>query len=237
MKALAVIPIITPDWADQCIASIRRPDSSLGFEHDDILVVDNSRSRFARSYGLRTYEDPDGHNLGVARSWNVGAEEVLNSDYDYLVLMSASMMFGPILHCTFKWQLEQFAGAKIIEADGHSWHLIAIHRTCFEKIGLFDENFYPGYFEQIDWCYRLRMVGWEQGFIRVWVNALSQAVAGHNEIVSCPATPLLAYYEEKWGGPKGQEQWVQPFGNKPLEYWPVNDIPTLATKYGLENWW
>jgi hypothetical protein len=133
--------------------------------------------------------------------------------------------------------MEEFWGAKVIEADGHSWHLIALHRSTFERVGLFDENFYPAYFEQTDWCYRLRMVGWEQGWIRVWVNALSQGSALHNEVVSCPADPLLNYYADKWGGKKGEETFVQPWGSKPLDYFPERSIPDLAREYGLKTWW
>lgn len=239
---LTVIPIITSTYADICIESLRRPDSSAGLKPEDILVVDNSRDGFCEQrYGLPTYRDPDGHNLGCARSWNIGAKRVLDDGLDYLVLMSSVMQFGPELHCTWRWQMNEFWGAKVIEADGHSWHLIAIHRTCFERIGLFDTNLYPAYFEAEDWCYRLRMVGLEQGFIRVWVNALSQGSALHNLIVSCPAEPLLDYMRRKWGGPKGEETFVQPFGSKPLGYFEEEPIPVLAERYGLGErgvgWW
>lgn len=234
---LAVLPVISHDTADICIGSLLEPGNASGLHPDEILIVDNTIGGTAGRYGLRTHRDVDGHNLGVARAWNVGAREVLDRDLDYLVLMSASMRFGPELHTTWRRQMETFWGAKVIEADGHSWHLIALHRTCFEQVGLFDENFYPAYFESIDWCYRLRMIGWEQGFIRVWVNALSQGSALHNQIVSTPARPLLDYYAEKWGGKKGEETFVQPYGSKPLGFFDDVPIPVLAERYGLEVWW
>lgn len=241
---LVVLPVIIPETADVCVASILRADSSMGIAPADVLIVDNSRDGFAAKYaadGFQVHRDPDGHNLGVAGAWNVGARAMLDEGRDYLVLLSASVEFGPRLHCTWLWQMEQFWGAKVIEADGHSWHLIALHRSCFERIGLFDANFYPAYFEQIDWCYRLRMIGWEQGWVRVWVNALSRGVAAHNHLVACPAAPLLAYYAAKWGGPKGEETWVQPYGVKPLDYWEPTPIPVLAERYGLGEegvgWW
>jgi hypothetical protein len=239
---LAVLPIISHHTADVCVASLQRPDSASGLDSGEILVVDNTRDGTAGAYGYRTYRDPDGHNLGVARSWNIGAREVLEQGLDYLVLMSSSMQFGPILHTTWKRQMETFWGATAIECDGHSWHLIAFHRTVFEKIGLFDENFYPGYFEAIDFGYRMRMVDLENHWPRVWVNALSQGAALHNEIVSCPAPPLLDYYEEKWGGPKGEELWDRLFGQagpceKPLGFFEDRTIPYLAAKYELKEWW
>lgn len=235
---VAVLPVMLRQPADACVASLLMPDSAAGLSRSELLVVDNSREGFAAErYGLRTHRDPDGHNLGVARAWNVAVREVLDDGHDYVVLMSASMRFGPELHTTWRRQMEEFWGAKVIEADGHSWHLIALHRSCFEKVGLFDENFYPAYFEQTDWCYRLRMVGWEHGFIRVWVNALSQGVGMHAPHLSCPAGPLLDYYATKWGGAKGEETFVQPYGAKPLGFFEDTPIPVLAERYGLDVWW
>lgn len=233
---LVICPIITPTYADACIESVLRPDSAFGINRDDILIVDNSRDGFAHKYGLRTYRDADGHNLGVARSWNVGAREVLEHNLDYLVILSSVMQFGPILHTTWRRQMEEFWGAKVIEAEIHSWHLISFHRTVFDKVGLFDENFHA-YFEAIDFGYRMRMVGWEQGWIRVAINALSQGSALHTSVISCPAKPLLAYYQEKWGGEKGHETFVQPFGDQSLDYWPSSTIPELAERYGWTTWW
>lgn len=237
MNLLVVLPVITPTYADICVDSILMADSAFGIPWEDILVVDNSRDGFAHKYGLRTHRDPDGHNLGVARSWNVGAREVLERNLDYLVILSSVVQFGPILHTTWARQMNEFWGAKVIECDGHSWHLIALHRTCFEKIGLFDTNYYPYAIEQVDWCFRLRMVGWEHGFIRCWVNALSHGHALHVNEVSCPAGPLLDYYADKWGGRKGEETFVQPWGNKPLGFFPERSIPELTAKYNLETWW
>ena len=237
-ELLVVLPIITTTYADLCVETLLMPHSSAGFDPEDILVIDNSRAGFASpAYGLNTYRDPDGHNLGVARSWNVGAQRVLDEGFDYLVIMSASMQFGVDLHCTFRSQMETHWGAIVIEATGHSWHMIAIHRRAFAAVGLFDSNFYPAYFEQIDFSRRLQMVGLEVGFVHVWFNALSQGSALHNEVVHTPADPLLAYYRKKWGGDKGDERLVQPFGNKPLDYFETVPIPELAERYGLTTWW
>lgn len=234
---LAVLPIITPERADICVESILQEDSAFGVDPADILVVDNSRDGFASRYGLRTYRDPDGHNLGVARAWNVGAMEVLDRGLDYLVVVSASMRFGPQMHTTWLKQMQTFWGADVIECDGHSWHLIAFHRNVFEAVGLFDGNFYPAYFEAIDFGYRLRMLDMEGSWPRAWVNALSQGAALHNTAVSCPAPPLLDYYARKWGGAKGEETFTRPFGDKPLDWWEDVPVPELARRYGLETWW
>lgn len=246
---LVVLPVVQRGPAEVCIESVLRPGSSAGFRPEDLLIIDNSQDGWAKAnaeqgqYGaVRVYRDPDGHNLGTARSWNVGAREVIDRGLDYLVIMSAAMQFGPELHCTWVWQMETFWGSHVIEADGHSWHLIAFHRSVLNEVGLFDENFYPAYFEGIDYGYRMRLLGLEGGFRRVWVNALSQGSAltvGQSGGPSCPAGPLLEYYAAKWGGPKGEEAFTVPHGdpNFTLDYWVQESIPELADRYGLEVWW
>lgn len=257
---LAVVPVVWEQTADQCIESMLKPHSSLGLEPHEILIVDNTRNgylygqrdivdgagRLVRSVStLPTYRDPDGHNLGVAGAWNVGARAVLDRKLDWLVIVSTSMLFGPELHTTFRREIEAHEGAQIVECMGNSWHLIAIARSTLETVGLFDENFWPAYEESIDWGYRQKLLGLEaQGWPRVWCNAMSVGAALHVkrenwDAPSCPAQPLLDYYDEKWGGPKGQERYTRPFGDAslPLDYWKAPPIPMRAARYGCEVWW
>lgn len=241
MTYTALIPIIDLGIADVCIESILRPDSASGFDHKSLLLVDNTMTgSVAARYGLPTYRDEDGHNLGVARAWNIGAKEVMERGLDYMIIVSASMQFGPILHQTFISEMERHTDAHVIEATGHSWHLIAFHRSVFEKIGLFDENFYPAYFEDIDFGYRMLLSkSFPFGWPNVWVNAVLTGVAQHIKFVDCSAAPLLVYYREKWGGNKGEEQFTRPFLKlkASIKDFPKRTIPELAEKYQLTNWW
>lgn len=238
MRNLVLIPVIDRETADKCIESILKPNSAAEINKEDIRIVDNTKEGLPSDYfDLRVYRDPNGHNLGVPRSWNIGIREVIekDSEYEYVTLMSASMLFGPIKETTWTRQMQTFEGANCIESEGHSWHLIAFHKRIFGRVGLFDENFYPGYFEAIDFAYRLKMLNMEGGWPHIWVNALSQDVGRHSDLVL--ATPLLDYYRLKWGGDKGFETFKLPFGDQPLGYWEERSIPELAVKYGLTNWW
>lgn len=252
---LVVLPIIRLDTAARCLNSITRENSAAGFTREEMLLVDNTESGSVPGAfpGFRVHRDPGGHNIGVARAWNVGIREVLNSKLAYVVFLSASVEFGPELHTTWKGQMEEFWGSHVIEGWGHSWHLIAFHRRVFETVGLFDENFYPAYFEAIDFGYRMRIcgqtpdnpgdmiynpeIGLEQDFKRVWVNAISWGAGQHIDMADMPAAPLLKYYRDKWGGDKGEEQWTLPWNGKPLDYFPEKSIPDLAREYGLNRWW
>lgn len=239
-KLFCVLPLLHPGISEDCIRSIEKEGSSLGILPDRILVVDNSQEGFGDKYlerGFKSYRDPNGHNIGVARAWNLGAEEVITKKLDYLVIISASMYFGPVHQCTFFTQMQSHWGEKMIEADGHGWHLIAIHRSVFETIGLFDTNFYPAYFEDVDFSRRMRMVGLQGGYSKVWVNAISQGNALHRNFVDCKAQPLLEYYSAKWGGGKMEEKFDLPFGDKEIGYFPEKSIAELQIDYKLENYW
>lgn len=43
--------------------------------------------------------------------------------------------------------------------------LFAIRRSTIDSIGLFDEGFYPAYYEEADYCFRVRAKGLEVGYI------------------------------------------------------------------------
>lgn len=238
---LVILPIVSKSIGDRCINSILHADSAAGFGPDNLLVVDNTREGGWYWPGGRTYRDTGGHNLGVARSWNVGAREVLERRLDYLVILSASVEFGPMVHCTWMSQMTTHWGRLLIEATGHSWHLIAIHRTVFETIGLFDENFYPAYIEADDFTTRMRLAGLNMDWPRDWVNAISHGAGSHLEFVQCPWRPLADYYFRKWGGPKGGEVYTLPFDGQPLDFWEDRPVPEIAAAYGLgsrgEGWW
>lgn len=249
---LAVMPVIWAQTSVPCIESMIAPDSSLGLAPHEILVVDNTRHGEVPTWSvvpdaMRYHRDPDGHNLGVGRAWNVGARALLEEGLDYLVILSASMWWGYRLHTTFRAEIEANDGAPLVELMGHSWHAIAIHRSTFERVGLFDPNFWPAYWEATEWGYRLRLVGIEgAGWPRVWCNALSMGQAIHVDrqrwdAPACPSQPLMDYYAAKWGAMSPDEVYEHPFGDpsKPIDWFEEPSIPELAARYGIPKgaWW
>lgn len=256
---LAVVPVIWEETAAACLDSMLMPHSACGFWPEEILVVDNTRGgdvlapdgavgRRLHGCAVAVHRDPNGHNLGVAESWNVAAREVIGRRLDWLVICSTSVIFGPELHTTFRREVEAYPDAQIVESMGNSWHLIAIARSTLETVGLFDPWFYPAYEEAIDWGYRQKVLGLEDvGWPRVWCNAMSIGHAVHVDrsrwdAPAAPNGPLRAYYDEKWGGPKGSERYTRPFGDLslPVDWWETPfSVAEAARRYGLPEgeWW
>jgi hypothetical protein len=236
ISVLLVIPVVSRESAEKCIESILSDNNACGVNKKDILIIDNTKEGLGEDYhGLRVYRDLKNHNIGVARAWNIGAREVVEKNIDYLIVMSSSMLFGVMKETTLLRQIATYKGFEIIEAEGHSWHLIAFKRDLFLEIGYFDENFYPAYFEDIDFAFRLRLLNQKRRWATFWVNAISQSTAKHSHL--CSAEPLLKYYKAKWGGDKGAETYNLPFNNKPIEYFKQNNIELLASRYELTEWW
>lgn len=110
----------------------------------------------------------------------------------------------------------------------------AMNREAIDAIGLFDDGFYPIYFDDDDMQYRCELGGVEwvtydgniqhQGSTTIQTDpALMQANTASFEL-------NRARYVAKWGGPPGSERYSRPWDKPvPLSYAPV-DIAGRARK-------
>lgn len=115
-----------------------------------------------------------------------------------------------------------------------SGNCIAFARQTIEQVGYFDENFWPAYFEDNDYGYRIRIVA-ERTFDRrlLWpkVPTDAQLVAVAHGIeqagVRVEFTRLESYLVSKWGGKPSQERFVHPFSDpsKGPDWWPREPDP------------
>lgn len=218
MTFVGVLPSVHPPYLDACIATIADPFLA------HVVVLDNTT-----------------HNLGVAASWNVGVRAMYAQDAEWLVILSAAMRFGDAGGLDFLAHLEAQTGDEwAIEAGpcptdptyGFGWHCIAFPRRTFDRVGLFDENFWPAYYEDLDFGHRIRCAsGWEVGQDPMWpkvdVDATLASVAHGHKLGGIAIDPhkLAAYYEAKWGTMPGSSDRVfsTPFGDPQhgLDYWPA----------------
>ncbi len=199
----AVVPSIYPLWTDRLMASMsprmRRATT----------VIDNTET-----------------NRGVAASWNIVAEEVIDMHHDWLVILSSAMRMG---HAGGNDFIEHLAAADddviaIEVAHGIGWHMIAFRRQTLERVGLFDENFWPAYFEDIDYGRRVHLAygkmdppWWPKVDADVSMAGMAHGITLGK--VDAPAEPNIAYYVEKWGGMTGHEQFETPYNEKREVSW------------------
>lgn len=102
----------------------------------------------------------------------------------------------------------------------------ALTKLGIQKVGLFDENFYPVYIDDKDWFYRCKLAG-------LPIVQTTQTKMQHVHSVMYQNLPKLAeaknvsyyfccdYYRNKWGGDWEHETYLTPFNlpNCPIDYW------------------
>jgi len=189
-------------------------------------------SRLARLPSVVYYDH--GCNRGLSRSWNDGILNAYASGADIVLVVNDDVCFSPgdidqlarkaldhrdryIISCAgFHRRLNQWL-------PSHGYSCFVINPIAAERIGSFDENFFPCYCEDQDYAYRAKLAGLEEencSSTRIWHG-------GSNTIYGDPALSRqnrvtqgknMEYYRRKWGGPGGQERFTHPFDNPEFNY-------------------
>lgn len=186
-----VLPSIYQPFTDACIKTMH-PEFNA-----NTLVIDNTLI-----------------NLGVPGSWNKGIEMMKERKCDWIIFLSASMRFNKG-GMDLVEQLET-TDLVVAEAEGHQFHLMSIRREVIEKVGLFDENFFPAYYEDTDYGQRIRnsfdhTLKWAKIKVDCYCvgNAHGINIAG----VKMNPQKNIDYYVRKWGGMPGEQTYSHPFNN------------------------
>lgn len=239
MKFLIILPVIVESVAEKCLDTIDP------VYYSNILIIDNTRDGIKRRAGISYEHHPE--NLGVGRSWNVGARKVMKDKLDYLVILSATMLFEDDMH-GFIQDLENNKNPWGLETQ-HIWHLIALRRAMIERCGYFDENFYPAYYEDSDYIRRWELSGIHNPMSsthrlpKVNVNATHQGDAlSMKSGIKVNIDASRSYFIKKWGfEPRYDTQenrdklYTAPFNNpeNDVGFWESNSIEKLKERYSL----
>ena len=150
-------------------------------------------------------------NMGVASSWNwflknvpVTAMVIANDDIE-------------IFEETFQQlyaSLKQYSNAPLISVND-SWSLFILRKKALYQPGLFDENFWPAYFEDNDYDYRIKLSGLPRGNIQgKLIHHVSTALKTYTEKEKQQHDKRFRdnqrYYASKWGGMPGKERFKKP---------------------------
>jgi GT2 family glycosyltransferase len=196
---------------------------------DGYLIIDNGgslqpwleergfdRSDWLGRAEIRTY----GENVGVPASWNLILEA---SAAEPVVISNDDVVLGGR---TFE---EIGRNAERHPFVGRDWCLFAQSPACTDRVGFYDENFWPGYYEDSDYSVRLIRVGIEP----VW-NVTDQVhhagcwttakLLGLQGWFSERAEASRRYFVEKWGGMPADSKatgmlYGVPFNGKPPGGW------------------
>ena len=140
---------------------LQRMLDSVDIRVEHLLVIDNGASVMAEPLELKINDNfaKATHlrmpaNLGVAGSWNLGIKSFPYAHRWFIV--SNDVVFG-------SGALEQLSQARrdeiTLTARFPHWHTFALGDEAVSQLGLFDESFFPAYFEDNDYTRRAEFVG------------------------------------------------------------------------------
>lgn len=253
-RVVIVIPSIVPETTEACLATFPAdiigtpPSAPIGYQRHATIQYHNGPAWCDGKPMFRfvvVWNNPR-DNRGVAGSWNIGRDECLRTEADFLMIMSAAVRlrragnpdrpassFHEMLSLLYQIQAANkhnaYEGKRPIVAgeagNGLGWHLIAFTRDVLAKVGPFDEAFSPAYHEDNDYSWRIQCAyGLTPADYPLWPKV---AVDAHlTEVahgikrggVTVDLAGLADLYVRKWGGVSGSERWCHPYDDDALDF-------------------
>jgi hypothetical protein len=231
------------------------------FVHGQDSLLRSHLDAFAAANNSRYF--PYGVNRGLARSWNEGvaasladgneATLIVNDDLffydggfdafvDFVLAESRRVPdFGLVMLYGMEPRQSTYSGSAAPEQLKQILTLgacFALGRGAVEKIGYFDENFWPAYFEDFDYHYRLGLAGVPLlRDKRALLQHQRSATIRHDRFLSLLHPERLrrceAYYIRKWGGRPDHETFVSPFNDRNFDYYIAEQ--RSAAPYGADH--
>lgn len=213
IPVLAIPCIGRPDLLQSCIASIDAPVGRL-------IVIDNSPHGLGGAAAevcpptvadLCVTRPPS--NLGYPGSINLVIKTT--AEAPWWCIANADVVFGP---GDLARLASVMSGPRWVGIN--DWRAFGLTFEAVERVGLWDENFWPAYLEDCDYEYRCTLAGVEWGFIEGSTThegsvTIKEGRYAQRNSVSYPSN--VAYYARKWGGGhRGGETYQAPFNEPAL---------------------
>lgn len=157
--------------------------------------------------------------LSVAQSWNEMAAWVVGMEMQYepFLVTNDDIVFEPGTLNRVQSDHAKIAKYSVLTSNAGWSSFLWNLPECLPTVGLFDTAFYPAYFEDCDYSYRLKLAGrphFDRGY--PVIHAGSQTIKNHpqdqmEELHHKHFRRSRAYYTLKWGGGPGEERYTRPF--------------------------
>lgn len=155
------------------------------------------------------------NNYGVANAWNLFAKEAKKEGYDAIIVANDDIYLYPEVLKKFIDAMKISDFTSFVEYNMFSFY--GMHISFFDKVGEFDENFWPAYYEDNDYHYRMKLIGLDS----VNVEGTSYFHAGSATLGKFDLIRKMMhhhnfskntdYYIAKWGGLPHEERFTRPF--------------------------
>lgn len=217
MVSLCIPTIRRFDTLTRCVESALR-----GTLVPNIYIIDNSGGKLLDyaeqhwNFDCEISVVVPKRNLGVAGSWNVFLEGLP----DNVVISNDDVVFHKNTLELLHNAAETFSNTGLFigsSAGENSWSLFLQKQWLTSLVGLYDETFYPAYFEDNDYFYRMSLVKQTYKIVdgcqfdHVGSATLKDYTPDEMEWHHQNFRANEAYYRQKWGGLPGSEQFKTAF--------------------------
>ena len=177
------------------------------FPNAPIYIVDNGKQDIVkRQENFKVFRF--NKNLGVAKSWNFLCKKAFEK-VDNVLILNDDIYLGKNQKDIYKFIKR--TSFDLVHSEQHFCSFILTQQT-YEKV-VFDESFYPAYFEDNDFKYRLRLEKKkivESSFLNPLVYRNSMSIMKDRQLNN-KFMDNQNYYIKKWGGLPNEEIYKTPF--------------------------
>ena len=177
------------------------------FPDKQFIIVDNAHQDIFDHRNVTVLRK--GKNLGVAASWNLLATIAFDRGHNGIVLVNDDVYWGKKQAEVDDFMARQSENEFVVPPN--CWCNFLLTQKIFNKVGQFDEDFYPAYYEDNDYRYRLRLLDVpyvQSEFFYVEIYRGSQSIAKDPELIKYSNCECV--YIRKWGGGPGGETFTTP---------------------------
>jgi GT2 family glycosyltransferase len=205
MKLIIGIPTINrADLLNEALANYFED-----FKNTEIVICDNGKQEIiTRDKNFVIYRPES--NLGVSGSWNMIMDYAEKAKGSHVLMLNDDIYLGKseeeVKTIIRLWNPE-FLCTEL------NWCSFILSVDAYLKVGKFDENFFPAYFEDNDYFRRMLLTG-----VNITNNAMLNPAIYRNSMTIQKSPELnkgfeknRQYYISKWGGQPTQETFATPF--------------------------
>lgn len=180
---------------------------------DNVIIIDNSGDGSGTRYLQPLVEKysnvfiwPQTYNIGVAKSWNTFHQTI---GEDYIIIANDDIKVHSQTIEKIVYQAEQNKDEIFFCGDGNygnAYSLFLLTKRGFDLVGIFDERYYPAYFEDRDHHYRMLKKGYNLRFVtgagydHVGSSTIKKYTPQEMDLHHNSFRSNEAYYIQKWGG-------------------------------------
>ena len=181
------------------------------FKDIEIHIIDNGKQDLTFLNiipNVFLYEEDK--NIGVAGSWNKLCK-IIFEKHNHALILNDDVYLGYNTD-TVNSVINKYEYSLV--QSYVSWSVILMSKYMYDYIGDFDETFYPAYYEDSDYLYRMKLKGIRQD-VEAELNPqtvrISMTQERDPELVNASMQENRLRYIEKWGNSPLLETFLTPY--------------------------